>query len=255
MLGSVVFGHQQMQAAIKAINDLADEAAKRPGMETRREGRSARRAHSRAFGERPARGVQAQAKAGPLRGDRRDMKRVFEAVGVGAEGGPEANAVKDICFALERRSSAIRFSTESAHRRPRYRARCARSTLAWAFCPHARLGALHPRRDPSGWSSHAGHRPRRADHRRADGEYKERFMLHYNMPPYATGETGRMGSPKRREIGHGRLAKRALAAMLPTAEEFAYSMRVSRRSPSPTDPPRWPRSAAAALRSWTPAFR
>src|SRR5204863_5803670 len=58
------------------------------------------------------------------------------------------------------------------------------------------------------------------------GEYRERFMLHYNMPPYATGETGRMGSPKRREIGHGRLAKRALAAMLPTAEEFAYSMRV-----------------------------
>ena len=51
-------------------------------------------------------------------------------------------------------------------------------------------------------------------------------MLHYNMPPYATGETGRVGSPKRREIGHGRLAKRALLAVLPTAEEFAYSMRV-----------------------------
>jgi polyribonucleotide nucleotidyltransferase len=58
------------------------------------------------------------------------------------------------------------------------------------------------------------------------GEYKERFMLHYNMPPYATGETGRMGPPKRREIGHGRLAKRALAAMLPTQEQFAYSIRV-----------------------------
>src|SRR5438270_9926129 len=51
-------------------------------------------------------------------------------------------------------------------------------------------------------------------------------MLHYNMPPYATGETGRVGSPKRREIGHGRLAKRSLAAVLPTSEEFAYSMRV-----------------------------
>jgi len=58
------------------------------------------------------------------------------------------------------------------------------------------------------------------------GEYRERFLLHYNMPPYATGETGRVGTPKRREIGHGRLAKRALAAVLPTAEEFAYSMRV-----------------------------
>ena len=58
------------------------------------------------------------------------------------------------------------------------------------------------------------------------GEYSERFMLHYNMPPYATGETGRVGSPKRREIGHGRLAKRALLAVLPPAEEFGYSMRV-----------------------------
>jgi polyribonucleotide nucleotidyltransferase len=58
------------------------------------------------------------------------------------------------------------------------------------------------------------------------GEYTERFMLHYNMPPYATGETGRVGTPKRREIGHGRLAKRALLAVLPSAEEFGYSMRV-----------------------------
>jgi polyribonucleotide nucleotidyltransferase len=58
------------------------------------------------------------------------------------------------------------------------------------------------------------------------GEYSERFMLHYNMPPFATGETGRVGSPKRREIGHGRLAKRALVACLPSKEEFPYSIRV-----------------------------
>ena len=58
------------------------------------------------------------------------------------------------------------------------------------------------------------------------GEYEDRFMLHYNMPPFATGETGRVGTPKRREIGHGRLAKRALVAVLPTKEEFPYSLRV-----------------------------
>src|ERR1700745_2703200 len=51
-------------------------------------------------------------------------------------------------------------------------------------------------------------------------------MLHYNMPPFATGETGRVGSPKRREIGHGRLAKRALNPCLPSADEFGYSIRV-----------------------------
>ena len=58
------------------------------------------------------------------------------------------------------------------------------------------------------------------------GEYEDRFMLHYNMPPFATGEAGRFGSPKRREIGHGRLAKRALIAALPSKEEFPYTMRV-----------------------------
>ncbi|XHS77482.1 polyribonucleotide nucleotidyltransferase [Burkholderiaceae bacterium UC74_6] len=59
-----------------------------------------------------------------------------------------------------------------------------------------------------------------------DGEFEDRFMMHYNMPPFATGETGRVGSPKRREIGHGRLAKRALIAVLPSKEEFPYSLRV-----------------------------
>jgi len=58
------------------------------------------------------------------------------------------------------------------------------------------------------------------------GEYTDRFMLHYNFPPYSTGETGRVGTPKRREIGHGRLAKRALLAVLPSEEDFGYAMRV-----------------------------
>jgi polyribonucleotide nucleotidyltransferase len=58
------------------------------------------------------------------------------------------------------------------------------------------------------------------------GEFEDRFMFHYNMPPFATGEVGRMGSTKRREIGHGRLAKRALVACLPSKDEFPYSIRV-----------------------------
>ena len=59
-----------------------------------------------------------------------------------------------------------------------------------------------------------------------DGTYKERFLLHYNFPPYSVGETGRMGSPGRREIGHGKLAWRAIHPMLPTAAEFPYTLRV-----------------------------
>src|SRR5579871_4321753 len=59
-----------------------------------------------------------------------------------------------------------------------------------------------------------------------DGTYKERFLLHYNFPPYSVGETGRMGAPGRREIGHGKLAWRAIRPMLPTAAEFPYTVRV-----------------------------
>ena len=59
-----------------------------------------------------------------------------------------------------------------------------------------------------------------------DGEKRDRFMLHYNFPPYCVGETGFMGSPKRREIGHGKLARRGMEAVLPTSEEFPYTIRV-----------------------------
>jgi polyribonucleotide nucleotidyltransferase len=59
-----------------------------------------------------------------------------------------------------------------------------------------------------------------------DGEMRDRFMLHYNFPPYCVGETGFMGSPKRREIGHGKLARRGITAVLPTADEFPYTIRV-----------------------------
>lgn len=59
-----------------------------------------------------------------------------------------------------------------------------------------------------------------------EGEYKENFLLHYNFPPYSVGETGRVGSPKRREIGHGRLAKRGVHAVLPNMEEYPYTIRV-----------------------------
>ena len=59
-----------------------------------------------------------------------------------------------------------------------------------------------------------------------EGEYRQNFMLHYNFPPYSVGETGRMGSPGRREIGHGKLAWRAVHPLLPTKEQFPYTMRV-----------------------------
>jgi polyribonucleotide nucleotidyltransferase len=59
-----------------------------------------------------------------------------------------------------------------------------------------------------------------------EGEYKENFMLHYNFPPYCVGEIGRVGSPRRREIGHGRLARRSIQAIMPTIEDFPYAIRL-----------------------------
>src|SRR5207247_755330 len=132
-------------------------------------------------------------------------------VGVGAEGGPEANAVKDICFALE--SKIVRNQILDGEARIDGRdTRTVRPISARVgVLPRTHGSALFTRGETQALVVATLGTGR--DEQIIDalmGEYTERFMLHYNMPPYATGETGRMGSPKRREIGHGRLAKRAL---------------------------------------------
>jgi len=81
-----------------------------------------------------------------------------------------------------------------------------------------------------------------------EGLSYSRFMLHYNFPPYSVGEVGRFGAPGRREVGHGKLAWRALHAMLPSAEDFPYTIASSPTSRRATALRRWPPSAAAALR-------
>jgi polyribonucleotide nucleotidyltransferase len=73
------------------------------------------------------------------------------------------------------------------------------------------------------------------------GEYKEHFLFHYNFPPYSVGEAGRMMGPKRREIGHGRLAKRGVLAVMPSMEEFPYTIRIVSEITESTVPRRWPR--------------
>ena len=107
------------------------------------------------------------------------------------------------------------------------RALCVRSRYATAYCRAPTAPALFTRGETQAIVVATLGSMR--DSQKIDalqGEYSDRFMLHYNFPPYSTGETGRVGTPKRREIGHGRLAKRALVAVLPSEEEFGYSMRV-----------------------------
>jgi len=228
MLGGVVFGHQQMQPVIQLINELSDEAGAEPWdwKEPSRDETLIARISELAEKElREAfqikqKGARSQAIDGI-------WKRVFEEVKVGAEGGPDSNAVKEICFALE--SKIVRGQILSGE--PRIDGRDTRTvrpiTIRTGLLPRAHGSALFTRGETQALVTATLGTSR--DEQIIDalqGEYRDRFMMHYNMPPYATGETGRVGSPKRREIGHGRLAKRALIGMLPGPEAFAYSLRV-----------------------------
>jgi polyribonucleotide nucleotidyltransferase len=228
MLGAVTFGHEQMQAAIQAIHELAEVAGKplwnwQPPAKD--EALAARIRELAGSELREAFRLQ-QKKA---RSEAIDAiwKRVFEAVGVGKEGGPDANAVKDICFTLE--SAIVRGQILDGE--PRIDGRDTRTvrpiSIRVGVLPRTHGSALFTRGETQALVTvtlGTGRDEQIID--ALSGEYRERFMLHYNMPPYATGETGRVGPPKRREIGHGRLAKRALAALLPPQTEFGYSIRV-----------------------------
>src|SRR5213596_1411013 len=228
MLGSVVFGHEQMKAAIQAIHDLSDQAA-RPAWEWKpveRDPTLVSRIKELAESElRTAFALrQKQARSEAIDGI---WKRVFDEVGVGKEGGPDANAVKEICFELE--SRIVR--NQILDGEPRIDGRDTRTvrpiSVRVGVLPRTHGSALFTRGETQALVTVTLGTGR--DEQIIDaltGEYLERFMLHYNMPPYATGETGRVGPPKRREIGHGRLAKRALVGLLPTQEDFGYSIRV-----------------------------
>jgi len=228
MLGAVVFGHQQMQQVIQVIKELVDEAGA-PAWDwtppAKDETLSTRITQSAESDLRAA----FQLKQKQARSEKIDdiWKRVFAELGVGTEGGPEANAVKEICFALE--SKIVRGQVLSGE--PRIDGRNTRTvrpiSIRTGLLPRAHGSALFTRGETQALVTATLGTSR--DEQRIDalqGEYHDRFMMHYNMPPYATGETGRVGSPKRREIGHGRLAKRALLAMLPAPDAFAYSLRV-----------------------------
>jgi polyribonucleotide nucleotidyltransferase len=228
MLGAVIYGHQQMRTVIDVINEMVDEAGRPLWDWTAPPKDETLVARIAELSERDL-NAAFQIKQKQERSKAIDdiWTRVFTEVGVGAEGGPPANTVKEICFALE--SKIVRGQILSGE--PRIDGRDTRTvrpiSIRTGVLPRAHGSSLFTRGETQALVTATLGTSR--DEQIIDalqGEYRERFMLHYNMPPYATGETGRVGSPKRREIGHGRLAKRALLAVLPTPEEFAYSLRV-----------------------------
>ncbi len=228
MLGSVVYGHEQMQAVINIINELAEEVGKPlwDWVPPEKDAQLADRV--RQVAEQPLREAY-QIKQKQARSTRID--EIYDAAG--AELMPEdedtssAEAIEDVVKGLEK--EIVRGQILSGE--PRIDGRDTRTVrpinIKTGLLPRAHGSALFTRGETQALVVATLGTAR--DEQIIDalqGEYKEPFMLHYNMPPYATGETGRVGTPKRREVGHGRLAKRALLAVLPSPEEFGYSLRV-----------------------------
>ena len=228
MLGAVVFGHTQMQAAINAINELADEAGAdvwdwQPATEDT--SMIARLKTLAEEGLQQAYNIR-QKQARMTAVDEIRAKAFSELLTDGMDT-LAANHVKDAFHRLE--AGVVRNRILSGQ--PRIDGRDTRTvrpiTIRTGVLPRTHGSALFTRGETQALvvtTLGTGRDEQKID--ALEGSFSDHFMLHYNMPPYATGETGRVGTPKRREIGHGRLAKRALLAVLPTKEEFGYTMRV-----------------------------
>ncbi|MBM3375468.1 MAG: polyribonucleotide nucleotidyltransferase [Betaproteobacteria bacterium] len=232
MLGAVVFGHTQMKAAIDAIHRLVEKAGK-PEWDWQPEAKDeAFVAKVTGLAEGP---LQEAYKLRNKQERSNRLKEIYSQVETqlqadAAASGvalPAGNLVNDTLFGLE--AKVVR--SQILNGEPRIDGRDTRTvrpiSIRSGVLPRAHGSALFTRGETQALVVATLGTNR--DEQIIDalgGEYRDRFMLHYNMPPYATGECGRVGTPKRREIGHGRLAKRALIAVLPSTEDFAYSMRV-----------------------------
>ncbi len=228
MLGAVVFGHQQMQAAINAINELTDEAGKdawdwqAPATNTELVAKIESLAKAEIEQAYSIKQKQARTVAVDAIRD-----KVFAELITADMDTLAVNVVKDEFFKLE--ANVVRGRNHT--RQPRNDGRDTRTvrpiTIRTGVLPRTHGSALFTRGETQALViTTLGTGRDEQTIESLMGEYSERFLLHYNMPPFATGETGRVGSPKRREIGHGRLAKRALLAALPSKEEFGYTLRV-----------------------------
>ncbi len=228
MLGAVVYGHEQMQAVIRAINELADavnpevwdwKAPETDAALVAKVQEIAGQTVAEAFKIR-----QKQARTAKLD----EAWAAVEAALITEDTDTlAANQIKGIFKHLE--ANVVRSQILAGQ--PRIDGRDTRTVrpinIQTGVLPRTHGSALFTRGETQALAVATLGTQR--DEQIIDalsGEYTDRFMLHYNFPPYSTGECGRMGAPKRREIGHGRLAKRALLGVLPTPEEFSYTMRV-----------------------------
>ena len=228
MLDAVLAGHKAMQPVIKMINEFAKEAAKDPwdwtAQETNKDlvskiEKIAAKDLEKAFA------IKAKGERSEKLSEIRD--KVLAEVANENTTPNEMNAIKNEFFNLE--SKIVRNKILDGD--PRIDGRDTRTVrpieIRTGVLPRAHGSALFTRGETQAIvvaTLGTGRDEQIID--ALQGEFKDRFMLHYNFPPYATGETGRVGTPKRREIGHGKLAKRGLSAALPSKEDFDYTIRL-----------------------------
>ncbi len=228
MLGAVMYGHEQMQVVIRTINELAQEAgAQRWSWQAQVEDTALKNTLQTEFGPLIAEAYRIKEKT--ARQDR--MAEIREqAVGKhAAEGVPAGTKEKVLNLIGNIEYRIVRDRILSGE--PRIDGRDTRTvrpiTVRAGVLPRTHGSALFTRGETQAMVVTTLGTGRDAQIIDAlEGERKDPFMLHYNFPPYSVGETGRVGSPKRREIGHGRLAKRSLIAVLPDMSQYPYVLRV-----------------------------
>ncbi|MFA9460740.1 polyribonucleotide nucleotidyltransferase [Thiohalorhabdus methylotrophus] len=229
MLDAVLFGHEKMQPVISAINDLAATVGKPRWEWEEPESDAELAAQVREIAEadlRAAYAIREKQDRQDAVGEAKD--KLFEALEVDPEGDPDrAGEIKDLFKELE--SRIVREDVLAGE--PRIDGRSLTDirpiTVETGVLPRTHGSAVFTRGETQALvvaTLGSGQDAQVID--ALEGETRERFMLHYNFPPFCTGETGFMGSPKRREIGHGKLAKRALEAVIPSHEDFPYTLRV-----------------------------
>jgi polyribonucleotide nucleotidyltransferase len=228
MLGAVMFGHRHFQPVIKAIIDLAEKAAKEP-REVATVDNSAIEAEMRGVGEAELRAAYAIAVkqdryAAVAEVKKKVMDHFFPE---GKEPAYDKLRIAGVFKELE--ANVVRNNILDTGRRIDGRdVKTVRPIIAEAgVLPRAHGSALFTRGETQALvvtTLGTGEDEQYVDS--LSGTYKERFLLHYNFPPYSVGETGRLGGTKRREIGHGKLAWRAIHPMLPAHHEFPYTIRV-----------------------------
>jgi len=226
MLGAVVYGHEEAQIAINAIQELVREAGK-PEWDWKPAAKNEPLiAKLQSIAEAPLR------EAYQIRQKQARSTKIKEVVAntmsqLAADGEVDEVEVGNLLFEIE--AKIVR--SQILNGEPRIDGRDTRTVrpieIRNGVLPRTHGSALFTRGETQALVVATLGTAR--DEQIIDaleGEYRDRFMFHYNMPPFATGETGRVGTPKRREIGHGRLAKRALIPVLPSLEDFAYSIRL-----------------------------